>query len=505
MTASPVVFVGWGADDRVPGYYAEGKFAQGAITAASLTKKLLVTGTKIAAGTATSNQDINQIFSNDDADAFYGAGSEIARQCYKALMIPGVTLYGAPATEAGGAVAGVLTITLVTNSVASGTYQFWLDGDYYSVSIGATDTITTIAANIALAVNANARGPYTATSAVGVVTITRKSKGIRGNDGSCFQDTSKCTACTTTFTLGGGGTALPGAFGGGIRPATGAGVEVLTTLLAVLFPGTWDYQAWAQNDAASLAAVKTQVGTKAGILEGRLEAYGFGANSTLAAATSLAQTTLNDFRGNALWQINGESHPSEIAASMMSKRAATEGSDPVHVYDGEVLPGIAPNRTPADIANHATLKSAINNSVTPLQTVNGAVTCVMLITTYSLNGSNPDYRCLQSYYVSMPDYARIDIGLRWTSSIKPANPRVADDVASSERQPVAGVWTPNRATRFLVDLQYEYQGNGWFSNVASFLATAGFNGAAKRIESIFPCPVTAGDHQFGSSIRSISQ
>lgn len=502
MTASPVVFVGWGADDRVPGYYAESKFAQGTITAATQTKKLLVTGTKLTAGTATPNQDINQIFSNDDADAFYGAGSEIARQCYKALLIPGVTLFGAPAAEAGGAVAAVVTITAVTNSTAVGTYQFWLDGDYYSVTIGASDTITTIAANIAAAVNANARGPYSATSSLGVATITKKSKGIRGNDGSCFQDVTKCTATGTTFTLGGGGASLTA---GGLRPATGSGVEVLTSLLAVLFPGTYDYQAWAQNDATSLAAIKAQVGTKAGILEGRLEEYGFGATGTLSAATSLGQTTCNDFRGNCLWQINGESHPSEIAASMMAKRAATEASDPVHVYDGEVLPGIAPNRAPADIASHSTLKSAINNSVTPIQTVNGAATVVMLITTYSLNGAAADYRCLQSYYVSMPDYARIDIGLRYLSSIKPNNPRVTDDVATTDRQPVAGVWTPLRATRWLIDIQREYEANGWFSNVSSNFATAGYNAAAKRIEAIFPCPVTPGDHQLGVSVRQISQ
>lgn len=499
---SPVVFVGWGADDRVPGFYAESKFAQGAVSAAGITKKCLLTGTKLAAGSATSNQDINQIFSNDDADAFYGAGSEIARQCYKALLVPGTAVYGAPATEAGGAAAGVLTITCVTNSVATGTYQFWLDGDYYSVSIGATDNITTLAANIALAINANARGPYTAVGAVGVCTITKKSKGIRGNDGSCFQDVTKCTACITTFTLGGGGTSLTG---GGIRPATGSGVEVLTTLLSVLFPGVYDYQGWAQNDATSVAAVKAQVATKAGILEGRLEEYCIASNGTLAAATSLAQTTLNDFRANWLWQINAESHPSEIAASMASKRAATEGSDPVHVYDGEVLPGIAPNRAPADIANHATLKSALNNSVTPIQTVGSNATITMLITTYSLNGSNPDYRCLQSYYVSMPDYARLDLALRWLLVIKPANPRVQDDLPISERQPVAGVWTPLRATGFMRDLQREYEANGWFSNVDAFLATAGYNLAAKRIEGIFPCPVTAGDHQFGVSVRSISQ
>lgn len=503
MGASPVVFVGWGADDRVPGFYGESKFAQGAITAASQPKKCLVTGTMLAAGTATPDVSILQITSASDADTFFGAGCEIARQCYAALRIAGVTLFAAPVAEAGGAAAATATIVVTNAPTSAGTYQFWIDGEYYSVSVASGDSVATIGANLALAVNGNARGPCTAVFAVATLTVTRKSKGVRGNDGSMYQDTTKGPA-TTTFVLA-GGTALTSGTGNGVRFTGGTGADNVTNMLANTFPGVYDYVGIAQNDTTNLGKFKTQAQTKAGILEGRLEEYVFGANAGLAAATSLAQTTCNEFRLNCVWQIGAESHPSEMAAQVAAKRAATEGADPVHVYDGEVLTGIAPNRAPADIPNHATLKSAINNSVTPLLTVNGVVQIVMLITTYSLNGASPDYRCLQAYYVSMPDYARTDVGLRYLSSVKPANPRVSDNPVGNDRQPPAGVLTPDRATRFLVDIQREYENKGWFTNVDGNLATTGYNNTAKRIEGIFPCPVTAGDHQMGVSVQQIAQ
>jgi phage tail sheath gpL-like len=344
-----------------------------------------------------------------------------------------------------------------------------------------------------------AGGHGTASFGSPVVTITRKSKGVRGNDGALYHDISQKPA-TTTFTLAGGSSLT----GGGFRFTGGTGADNVTNVLAVLFPGTWDYIGIAQNDTTNLGKFKTQLQTKAGILEGRLEEAVFGATGSLGAATSLAQTTCNEFRMNCAWQVNAESHPSEIAAIIAAKRAVTEGTDPVHVYDDEILTGIAPNRAAADIPAHATLKSAINNSVTPLLTQNGSVKIVMLITTYSLNGASPDYRCLQAYYVSMPDYARIDVGLQYISSVKPANPRVQADNATSEKQPVAGVWTPSRAVRFMVDIQREYENRSWFRNVDTNLATAFFNDTANRIEGVFPCPVTPGDHQFGVSIRQIA-
>lgn len=502
--SSPVSqFVGWSPSDRVPGYYAESLFAQGGLSAGSLQKKCLVTGTKLTAGTATPSQDINQIFQIADSDGYHGAGSEINLQCVAALNVPGVALYAAPCAEASGATAGTITVTFATAPTASCTFTCYIDGVKYTFGLTTSDTPTTAGTALVNALAGNPRCPVTAINTAGAVALTTKSKGIRTGDHSLYVDSSKLAGITAV--ISGGGTAMTGGCGIlGSRFTAGTGLETLSTLLTALWPGTWDYIGAAQNDATNVALWKTQVEGKAVIIEGRLEQFSIGQNGTLASATSLAQTTLNEFRASCLWINDGENHPSEIAAGIAALRSVTEGTNPVAIYDGVAIPGVYPNRFIPDIPTHSQQVSAINNSVTPIVTVNGVATVGMLITTYSLFGSSPDYRCLQAYYVSMPDYARIDIGLQWLSVIKPANPRVADDPAQGQPRPPNGVSTPSQITSFLTQIAVGYQTNGWFTNVSQNLPVAGYNATAKRIECVFPCPVTAGNHQLGVSVRQLA-
>ena len=507
MSASPVTaFVGWSPTDKVPGYYAESLFAQGAISAGGLIKKCLVTGTKIAAGSATPSQDINQIFSMVDSDTYHGAGSEINLQCQAALQVAGggIQLWAAPCAEAGGATAGTIVLTFATAPTSAGTYYFWIDGFAYSFSVTTADTPTTIGAAMVAAIGSNPRAPVTAVNAVGVVTLTTKSKGSRSGDHTLYVSTQFAPTGTTAV-ISGGGTAMtpgPGILGAHFTPGTGT--EVLATLLTALWPGTWDYIGAAQYDATNVALWKAQVEGKAAITEGRLEQFSVGQTGTLATATTLAQTTLNEVRASVCWLNDGESTPSEIAAAVAALRSITEGTNPVAIYDGVPLVGIYPNRFIPDIPTHTQQVSALNNGVTPLVTVNGAVTIGMLITTYCLFGATPDYRCLQTYYVTMPDYARIDIGLGWLTTIKPNNRGVQDDVANGQPQPPAGVSTPSRILSYLNRKARAYQANGWLTNVAGNPPQAGYNYTAKRIEAIFPCPVTPGNHQFGLSVRQLA-
>jgi len=503
--SSPVTsFVGWSPTDRVPGYYAESLFAQGAISAGSLTKKCLVTGTKIAAGTATASQDINQIFSMVDADAYYGAGSEINLQCLAALSVPGVTLWGAPCAEAVGATAGTITVTFATPPTSAGTYFFWINGFQYSFSVTSSDTVTTTALAFVNALKSNPRAPCTGVPTAGVVALTTVSKGGRTGDNTLYIST-QFGPTAMTCVISGGGTALTsGPNTLGAHFTAGTGVETLATLLTLLFPGTWDYIGAAQYDAANVVLWKTQVENKAGIVEGRLEQFTVGSTTSLATTTTLGQTTLNETRASVVWLNDGESTPSCIAANVAALRSVTEGANPVAIYDGVNLAAVVPNRFSQDIPTHAQQVSAINNSVTPIVTVNSQATIGMLITSYSLFGANPDYRCLQTYYVSMADYARIDIGLGWLSAIKPNNPRVQDNPSSAQPQPPAGVSTPARILSYLFRKANFYQAQGWFTNVAGNPPQAGYNATAKRIECIFPCPITAGNHQLGVSVRQLA-
>ena len=504
MSTASLAFIGWSPSDRVPGYYAESKLAQGAITAASLQKKCLVTGTKTTAGSATPSSDINQIFSNADTDAFHGAGSEINIQCVAALQTPSVLLFAAPVAEAAGATAGTITLTIAGTWTTSGAVSFWLDGVFYNFGLSGTDTPTTAGTALVNALGSNPRAPATAVNTAGAVAFTTVSKGVRSGDHNLFVDLSQAPAGLTAVISGGGSALTSTGLVKGSKFTAGTGVEILSALLTVIWTGTFDYIGCAQNDAVNLALWKAQVEGKAAITEGRLEQMTFGSTGTLAAVTSLAQTTMNETRASAVWHQGGENHPSEIAASVAAMRSVTEGTNPVALYDGQAIPGIYPNRWTADIPSHTQQVSAINNGVSPVVTSAGKATIGMLITTYCLFGATPDYRCLQTYYVSMPDYARIDLGVRWLSSVKPQNRGVSDDVPANLQQPIAGIATPSRVANWAMRIALQYQKNGWFTNVAGNLPSFFYDPTRKAIVGTFPCPVTPGNHQLGVSVRQLA-
>lgn len=502
-----IQIVGFSTTNKVPGFFGETVLGAGAITAGSLPLTLLVSGTKGSTGTAVANQDVDDILSSNDADTKYGAGFEITRMLYQALLEPGVKLKGAPSAEAGGAVAGALTITITGPATTSGDWAYRIDGKRITRSHGPTDSATTIAAAIVAAVNADTTLSVTAGNAAGVVTLTKKSKGARGNNGIVFQDTTKLGTGVTS-TLGGGGVAVTG---GGLHFATGSGTETVTTLLSVLFPDTYDRVAFAQNDSTAAVAWRDHFDTKAGVLEGRLQHGVCGQIDSLATAITLAQTNLNANRVQVLWLLNGETVPSEMAARFAAKRTATEQADPDSAYDGQVLTGIAPQSQRADWSSTSTLVSALDNGVTPLATnPDGTVYVVRSIVSHSLNGSLPDYRTLDTSDAVVPDYARTVAKLIWLTEYLPANKRVADNPPAGAKDRPAGVATPDRwnqrLKKMLTDLNDAlicvYSSPD--ASVELNQPVSEYNKDAKRIMTLLPVVPFPNQHQIGVSVRGLA-
>src|SRR5688572_10778124 len=103
-----IIITGFSDSDKVPGFYGQTKFGAGPINAGSQTLTLLLVGLKTSAGTAVADQDIVEIFSGDDADTYFGQGSELARGCRMALkqsggQPAGYKLMAAAVTASGGA------------------------------------------------------------------------------------------------------------------------------------------------------------------------------------------------------------------------------------------------------------------------------------------------------------------------------------------------------------------------------------------------------------------
>lgn len=493
--ASIMPILGWTSDDKVPGDYRQTVYGSGRISVGSFPVKLLVTGTKLSTGSMTADQDIEPIISLDDAADKLGAGSTAYLQCKAALNVPGVNIYAAPPAEASGAVGGACTITFGGTWTESGTVKFWLDNEYVEVSVGATEDSTAAGGRAREQFGSLDDGPAAVSGSTTACILTSRSLGTQGNAHKLYYDMSEApTGLTVTVTSG---TALHPR----LYPfAGGTGTESLANVIALLKSDTYDYIAVAQTDATNAALVEAHMSSEAVSTIKHLEHAIFGATSTLVAATSLAQTTLNDYRSAVVWSENCETHPACIAATAAAVRSVIEPTNPNYNFDDTPLPGVAVQRFKADKPLHASLKSALNAGVTPLIDKNGAACVARGIVTHCLNGSVPDYRCLDWGDAIVPDYVSKQLGAAWTS-FKEANPYVGPDPAGSEPEPPEGVGTPSRWNAVVYAILKDDETRNLVQDVDDNLPQTQYDADRSALVSAVPCVVRKQQHAIGISVR----
>lgn len=505
-----IIILGFSSTDKVPGFYAETVFGAGGISFASVPIVLLLTGNMLSTGTSTADQNVDDIFSETDASTLYGSGSELHRMCRAALRVPGIRIKAAPVAEAGGAAAATATLQVTGTWTAGGSFIFRVGGDRYACTIGANDSIQTVATNIAAAINSKAEA--VAVAAVGgaatyIVTFTMKSKGTRGNQCILALDKSQLPS-GMDVTLAGGGASV------GITSiyfANGTGTDDVTNVLAVLYPGRYNRIAASAADATNAALWKTQINNKAGVLEGRMEHVVMANNTTsMSTSKSIAQTTLNDCRFQYCWLKNAETLPSEIAAVMAAVRTQHEQSNPNSGYDGVVLPGVVAQSAQGDWASRSTQGSCLDNSLTPLiSNADGTVSVVRAITTHSLRGANPDYTTLDTAQSVVPDAVRDILRLVWTTQFLPANPNVRNEPSADEPRPPQGVAFPSlwaaEMTKQLRDLEQSTAGfPPILTQVSANLPVVDYDSTAQRIMAICPVVPLPLQHQIGVSVRQLN-
>lgn len=452
---------GIGPGYKVPRYIAKIITAAGSVGAGSEQLRVLCVNTKGAAGTLAADSDPVRVSSEDEVDVLAVSGSPLARQAYAALSIPGAQVWIAAVTEPAGGTAGTVTIVVGGAWSEGGTLRFRLAGVNVSCNVGGADTIDGAGAAIAAAFNAKTKLPATAAynAATDTVTLTLRTKGAEGRDWILYHDpTSKPAGLTLTIT----GSANVNT--GGVRfgaAASGTGASDSTTLLTKLQTQRFARIAVGHNDTTTAALWETHVNTKAGPLRLLLEQLVFGHNGTLSQAISLAQTTLNAVRASVVWLRNSENHPAELASLFAAVRSVTEQTSPVPDYDGYVLSYLQAQAFEADQPTDAEQDSALNAGVTPFTTVNGQVKCVRGITSYCLNGSAQDERCLDIGDIVMTDYATLDLKLMYETEFRPQNPYVGPDPAPEVEPPAAGVAYPKLWNSKVTERLMTYYSNGW--------------------------------------------
>lgn len=426
---------------KVPRFIAKIIFGAGNVSAGSGRLKCLCVGMKTSTGTIIPDGSPIPCTSDDDAATFCGPRSQLAMMAYQVLEVDSVELWLAAVTEPSGGTQATATIVISGSWSAGGTLRFRIAGKDVVVTTNPADAVDDVGTNITAAFNNAQKTPCTASynASIDTTTLTIANKGVGGKDWILYYDPTD-TAAGMVVTLAGSANLNVG----GVRfgaSASGTGSEDVTTLLTKLQTGTFDRIAVGHNDSTNAALWKSQVNTKAGPLRLQLEQLVFAHNGTLTQAQTLAQTNLNAFRGQVLWCRNMENHPCELAARKAAIRSVTEQLTWVPDYDALQLTNMAPQAFDADVPLDAEQDTALNNGVTPVTTVGDTPQVVRSITSYCLNGTAQDERCLDIGDAVMPDRATKDMQLLW-QDFRSKNPYVGPDPADGEEPPPEGVAYP---------------------------------------------------------------
>lgn len=287
---------------------------------------------------------------------------------------------------------------------------------------------------------------------------------------------------------------------GGVFFFLGSGTDDVDDCLDALESVTNDYIAAAHNDSTNVGKIETKCNEKAAFDVGRLEQYVVATNGSLTTGVALGQTGMNDQLGQCVWDQWGVEHPSRTAARIAAMRSTLEGAQPNTNYDDMEVVGGAPHYRDADVPNRATLKSALNNSLTPLVTVDGKKLIVRAICSRSLVGSTPNYNTYDVAEVAVPIRVRKEC-VALGNAARQANPYMGPDVGES--MPDAQTLTP-RLWESIVNTQLQIWASeqfNWLVDVESNPCEAEWDSEAKRIMSLVPTLVKPQSHQIGILVR----
>lgn len=465
-----IALTGLAANDAVPGSYIEVSFAQGAASLGTATYGALIIANKTSSGSATTGTVIYNATSTPplatdaDAVALFGAGSAAHRMWRRFVKKNKVTPVSVicPADAAGTAATGV--ITYATNASAAGVTRVYVGEEFIERSITSGDTPTTTAAAVKALVNAQTHWPCTADNSAGVLTLTAKNTGPRGN----------YLRFSATITGGIGTTVSPSAVS---NFSGGATADSYTSVLSTILPYRFYYiisesayegtRATVSDPVASQAstqftALMTQINTQSQPITGIRQRAFCGFVDTLAFATTFA-TSINNTRAEIAWCQGSDRPPEEMAADLAAIYALEEVPTSFrcnfsgYPFDDKTsLHWDMPAPRDGTSPTRANILSALNNGITPIGVnANRSTYLVKRITSKSLTSSVADYRIRDAHKVTVMDRFADDLNAKIT--LQYSGKKIGDDPVQGERTPGADVVTPRVFKAGIIKLLRDYE------------------------------------------------
>lgn len=469
---SDIVIAGLSTSDPLPGVYLDLQFAQGNAAGSSSLREILILANKISTGTAVESTMIygpdsdDPLQTEDNAKTLFGEGSE-AHVMWKAANSANkdtvIRVLAVP--EGGGAVKATGTITYTTNATGAGYTRVWVADEYVDVPFLSGDTVTTIAAAVVSAINAKPHWQVTATNLVGVVTITARNGGVRGNFirymARIFGTNGVSPGTTVTPITD--------------SACTGGSVaDDATAALATLATGKFYYIVSALGASAQITSLMAVVNAQAVPSIGIRQRAFFGSTDTSGNAITLG-TTANATRAEIIHQQEGPIGPSRLAALAaacyayeeltLSKRTnyAGYGND----EDSSKRWVCPPARTVSVRPTKTVQKLLLNGGITPVAANGNSSTYIVnRVTTRTLNGAIPDYRISRAHKVSICDFFSDDLTVK--GALQGAAKRIGDDLLPGERAVGhENLFTPSDGKALVFSLIDDYADNTLVPNRAA--------------------------------------
>jgi len=497
---------GLDASDPVPGVYIYENFAAGPAAGSGAERKILVLANASAAGLATRDTVIYgpgtpvQLQTESDMITLGGPGSEAHRMFRRIAAVNGSTTVEWLFVTSSGGTAASGTVTIATSASGNGTHRLYVGDEFVETSILTGDTVTTIAAAIKVSVNAKTHWPVTADNSAGVLTLTAKIPGPRGNWIRFMAAITSGIGSTTTATAD--------AF-----LTSGATADSNTNALATLLSKSYYRIVSSAEDATQLGALVSQVATQSLPITGIRQRVFSASIDTLANATTIA-TGINSVRCEITWSEKSPWTPAEIAANLAAVVSLYETSpNPKTNFAGfggdantQAAWKMQRSRTDTAAPTRPQQKSALNNGLSPVAvTSNGATVLVNRITTRSLSGSTADYRIRDSHKVTIMDFFSDDLAAK--TVLQYSGRRIANNPPKGTQPPGPDTVTPDDYRACILGLINEYEDNGLLQDVPTIKANTVVQretNPSTRMTARIPLATVDNAFQFGVEIAQVA-
>ena len=520
-----------------PGTFLLSLFGAGGASAGVRARKHVLLGNKIAtaitgagpsfsiaAGTMAANTPV--FFpSADDAASLAGRGSELHRMALRFFeQHPTGTLYGVavPESSGGSPVNASNTITFVGALTGRVVLRIYVAGETIDVSFTGTASsayaIADMAEDVADAILARPDLPVTAQSSSGVVTVTAKHNGTRGNQiefrAEWVRDTTVTTITGSAISSGYTTTAALGAASGVLASgAAGSTAETIATALTALATDKY-FIAAAQNDSTNVAALTAWLATQAGVtLQYRNQAV-VCSLASLATATTAA-TTQNQEREGYVWHLNSPNPPEEVAAQLMAARSIGDGNvtqvgalpgeetDPNANLDGIRLKSIRVQRSADDWPTVTEQNSAMGAGLTvlvpdPSRPGFARIMSAVTTRTKAADGTT-NYAVLQTNVVTTIDHCADD--LRASFALTFAGFRLTSNGVPITQERVT---SPDNVRSWALGKLKDYESSAYLRDVDAHeaeLAVIEDPAFAGRLLANIPAEVVPGLRQLAGNVR----